>query len=218
MTILNNKIKYFLFFLISISFALAGENCIEGNGKVETFEKNGFSISSFMADGTFDIEIIPSKSYKLKLIAESNILEVIKKDISNDTLKLYPTKSICPEKDIMVKLYVPKLNMAKVSGNIDLAFNLSANSLNLELEGNVNAKGKGEISELSIISDGSAELSMFDLNTKITNLKSEGMLNLEITATKQLNINADGMTEISLKGNAKINKQNSDGMLDIEKY
>lgn len=218
MTIRNNRLKYFIFFFAFTLFAWANESCIEGNGKVETLTKTNFSISSFQADGTFNISIIPSKISKLELIAESNILKIIKRDISSKSLKLYPEKSICPTKDIVVKLYTPYIEDIKIFGNIDLDFELNTDLLNMDLQGNINVKGHGEIKKISINSDGSAELSMFDLTTKIANLKSQGILNLEITATKEIIINSDGMTEISLKGDPKITKQSSAGMLDIEKY
>jgi hypothetical protein len=85
-----------------------------------------------------------------------------------------------------------------------------------EISGSGSINLKGQATDFSAHVSGSGDVKCFDLVTDVTELNLSGSSDAEVTANKQLNIDASGSSSISYKGNASVS-QNISGSGSVKK-
>lgn len=138
-------------------------------------------VSSLVASGNFDLEIVKGTSTSLQVIGHPSNLDFIDVKNENKTLTLgeknrsNQTCVLCVSHPIKLILTTPGLEKISAQKNVDLTLsNYSADQLSLELGGNTTADCPEKLKNLSLILDGNSEFDAQEAKIDNLNLQASG--------------------------------------------
>ena len=197
---------------------------IRGNGKVVRNERQLASFEAVSVSAGLEVILSQDSVAKVIVEADSNLQEIIKTEVSNGELKIYPKKriSMCEAKRILVtiknihsveassgaevkskaELKMPFLQISVSSGaNIELK--LAATKLNVEGSsgGNINLSGTTET--LDVDGSSGTNIKAKDLQSKTCKAGASSGANLKIYVTEKINAQASSGGNIKITGNPK---------------
>lgn len=136
---------------------------ISGNGNVVTEERYVSGFSELSVSSGIDVYIAPGEEGTLKVVADENILEVLKTEVMGNNLKIYFSESVCGTKSSKVYVRYSGLSSITVSsaGNVKGEGILITDELKIELSsaGNLKLNAEAERIFVDISSSGKAYLS-----------------------------------------------------------
>jgi Putative auto-transporter adhesin, head GIN domain len=197
---------------ISILFAAIGllffTSCekVVGEGPMVTQLRSisGFKGVSVGISGQVNYKIDPV--YKVELIGQQNILDVLETRLSGDELivKIRDGKRVKSHEAIVVNISGPFANWVNLSGSAEfnLTGNLVATSLDLRVSGSGNIRVQQAVvsEQLKATISGSGNIAILAGTGKNENLRVSGSGNIDIA-----NLVAErGVVEISGSGNTKV--------------
>lgn len=217
-----------------------GGERISGDGHVVTQQRSTGNFNSVDVSGGIKVHVRQDAANSVKVEADQNLMEYI--DVYNDgntlVIKEKEGFNLDPSKDIVVYVAAPvfkdidvsgacdiigdntisggdELNM-HVSGSGDIVMAVALPKVSAEISGSGSINLKGQATNFSAHVSGSGDVKCFDLVTDTTELDLSGSSDAEVTANKQLNIEASGSSSISYKGNASVS-QNISGSGSVKK-
>lgn len=224
------------FYLISMA-----QDRIKGNGNIT--EKT-FTVQSFdeiKIDGVFTIHLTQGNTESVKVSIDDNLLQYIvvendgnrlvvkwnkhkNQSINNVKSNLYITFKNIHELDLnhvgkllttnTLKLKELKLNINSV-GETNLALNTE--TLNIRHDGVGSLNLNGTVQQANIRCSGVGSLKAFDLIADKLTLDCSGVGSAEVTAEKEISINASGVGGVRYQGNAKTLQLNASGIGRVKK-
>jgi len=216
-----------LFSIVLFAASCSKDHWIKGEGSNVTNVRSvsGFNAVSLSIDA--NVEIIRDSVFRIELIGQQNILNVITTSVSGNTLDIDIKRhtAIRKHNPVTVRVFMPFLSSVDISGSGDVNCNNQFVSENL----NANISGSGNISFSGIINNsvsanvsGSGGISLNGnsscINAKYT-ISGSGNINAEwlkadyvdahisgsgdqlIYAVKQLNAHISGSGDIDYRGN-----------------
>ena len=206
---------------------------IKGSGKVVRNERQVASFSSVSASAGLEVILAQDSVVKVVVEADSNLQEIIKTEVTNGELKIYPKQRIssCKSKKIYVtlksihalvassgadisskmELKLAALQVSVSSGaHIDLQ--IAANSLNVDGSSGGDILLAGTTETLDIDGSSGANINASGLSSKSCNAGASSGAALKVTVTEKLNAHASSGGNINVAGNPKErNVQESSG-------
>lgn len=212
-----------------ISF-LAGQNWsltgIRGEGPkvtknldLSTFEGIGLSINA-------DVYVQQGNSQSVKIEAQQNIIENLKKEVKNGVWKISFDKNVRNHDGVKIWITVKELTSVAVSGSgsvigekpfkvngpLSLAVSGSGNikldseseSVDGAISGSGNLKLAGKTGKCNISISGSGDVAAFDLYTQETSVRISGSGDASVNVNENLNVSIAGSGDVYYKGNAKV--------------
>ncbi len=207
-----------------------GGERISGDGRVVTQQKTAGNFNSVDVSGGIKVHVRQDATSSVKVEADQNLMEYI--DVYNDgntlVIKEKDGFNLNPSKDIVVYVSAPvfkeievsgacdiigentisgneDLNM-RVSGSGDIIMEVALPKVSAKISGSGSINLKGQATDFTAHVSGSGDVKCFDLVTDNTKLDLSGSSDAEVTANKQLNIEASGSSSISYKGNASVSQ------------
>ncbi len=108
---------------------------VHGNGKVKTDSRAVSNFTKLETDGAFTINWTPGPA-SLKITTDSNLLEYIRTDVSDDRLRIEWIKPLKGTRGIKVEVASPSLTRVTLNGAVKLtASNLSGTEFYLDANG-----------------------------------------------------------------------------------
>ena len=228
-------------FVASILICLVFTSClygIKGNHKVVKSERQVSDFGAISASAGIEVILIQDSVVKVIVEADSNLQEIIKTEVSNGELKIYPKKRIstCESKKVYVTfrtihaltassgseikaaagIKLESLQVS-VSSGADINLQIIANKLNAEGSsgGNIELKGSAETFEV----DGSsgANIKAKELKSKSCNAGASSGANLKLNVVEKINAQASSGGNIHVVGNPKERniEKSSGGNVDV---
>lgn len=212
-----------------ISF-LAGQNWsltgIRGEGPkvtknldLSTFEGIGLSINA-------DVYVQQGNSQSVKIEAQQNIIENLKKEVKNGVWKISFDKNVRNHDGVKIWITMKELtsvavsgsgrvigeNQFQVNGPLSLAVSGSgeiqldseSESLNGAISGSGDLKLAGKTGKCNINITGSGDVVAFDLYTQETSVRISGSGDASVNVNEILNVSIAGSGDVYYKGNAKV--------------
>ena len=233
--------KQLSLFLLAISllFTACNTKCVEDSGirveraeQMEAFEK-------LEIRGPIKVILQQDSSYKIRIAADSNIVDAVKVSVGSKTLKLkLDPEKYCGQDSVIVYAGILYLNSIRMENNSKLAshtlLNLKDVELNLDgntevdlqlttgkmtttVDGTSKIKLSGQAGEHNLKSTGALTLDAFDFVTAKISLNTEGVNKANINVLNDLNLETTGTSEVYYKGSPKnINKKKA-GTAVLEK-
>jgi len=221
------KKRYIPIFAALIMNSLLITSCfygIKGSGKVVKNERQVEVFGAISASAGIDVILIQDSVVKVVVEADDNLQDIIKTEISNGELKIYPEKRIrwCKSKKVYVtfktihsleassasftksksELKLSSLDLSSSSGaKIDLT--LAVNDLNVEASSGGYISLSGSADKLSVDGSSGANIKASDLQSKTCNAGASSGAILKIYATEKIIAKASSGGNIKVSGNTK---------------
>ncbi len=176
---------------INFGHSFGGSQGTKGNGKPQEISRSVSEFDKVEVGSAFQVEATEGPLGPVKISADSNLLNQIKTEVKNRTLKIWIQGSMSTSSPQKISLSTPKINSLVASGatqtNLKLAtvhaFNLEAsgaskvmvkgavNSLNCELSGSSQATfGSSAMSRLDALLSGA---SLLKIEGSVGKMKAE---------------------------------------------
>ncbi len=223
---IQKLISPLLIFIIAIlSFLPAKADGIKGNGNVKEQEREINAFRNIKVNGAFSIYLTQSDDYSLKIVADENLLEIIKTEVMGNILHISTDKSINKSKEMSLYIGFKYLDKLKANGAINLKSNQllrfdkleieinGASSANLELSANqlkinnsgassIILAGKCELVYIDISGAGSVDAS--ELTAKKGSIDISGVGSAKVDIEDELRVGISGIGSVKYKGDPKI--------------
>jgi hypothetical protein len=226
MNMIRKSISRLVIFTLTIlSFHPAQADGIKGNGNVQSEEREIEAFKSIKVNGTFTIYLTQSDDYNLKVVADENLLEIIKTEVRGDALYISTEKSIYKSKEMSLYISFKYLNKFKVNGAISLKSNqllrfdeleieingassanleLSANQLKIDNSGASSITLAGKCEEIYIDISGAGSVNAYDLKATKGSIDISGVGSAKINVEDELRVGISGIGSVKYKGHPKI--------------
>ena len=215
-----------LLVLISFLFVLPAQaDGIKGNGNVQSEEREVSSFETIKVNGAFTIYLSQDDDYSLKVVADENLLDIIKTKVKGDVLYISTEKSIYKSKEMKLYIGFKHLSGLKANGAISLKsdqmlrfdeldieingastaeLQLTANRLSIDNSGASTIKLAGKCEEVSIDISGAGSVSAYDLVAKKGSIDISGVGSGKVCVKDDLRVNISGIGSVKYKGEPKI--------------
>ncbi|MBN2461964.1 MAG: DUF2807 domain-containing protein [Candidatus Cloacimonetes bacterium] len=202
---------------------------VYGNGNVVTEERDADSFDKLKVSSGIDAIITQGEEESIKVIADENLLEYIKTEIYDNTLRIYTDANIRHAKSKEVHLVYKQLRKINISsaGDVEGTNRMKADELDLDLSsagnlsldveavkiwcsissaGDVNLSGTVDELEADLSSAG--DLNAYDLVARKAHVNVSSAGNAKICATEEVDLNASSAGDIYYKGDPKTIRTN----------
>lgn len=230
------KIKRIPVFVGALLISMLFFSCfygIKGSRNVVKSERQVGMFESISVSAGIEVILTQDSVVKVVVEADDNLQDIIKTDVSNGKLKIYPEKPIrsCEAKRVYVSfktihsfeassgsaiksksvLKTPSLDLSVSSGaNIDLA--LEVNDLNVEGSSGGDIDLSGSAVNLSVDGSSGVNIKASDLQSKTCNAGASSGATLKIYVSEKIIAKASSGGNISVTGNpAERNIEKSSG-------
>lgn len=195
--------KLILILLVTITLVSCKLIGVKGNGDLIKESRDIDNFNNIDISGNFDIEIDAGGKLKLEVIAESNLMKLIKTKVKRNTLYIYSKNNLRPKKELRIVIAVPELFGIDCSGSNDIvAMGINSDEFEIDLSGASSIEIAGITDYLEIDVSGAADLQAKKLITKDVSIDVSGAANAEIYALKSCKAEVSGAGFIELYGDA----------------
>ena len=218
--------------LLTYSACKKEVKCTEGNGDVVQEQREVDSFKNVSVIGAFATTIYQSQNSTVDFFAESNIIPLIRTDVSNQQLRIIVQDGSCYNTNQAVEVYVNSPDYEDIqidgSGNVD-ANNLNVDELVFQLNGsgklgtiinlskltviltgsgNAQIVGNGVLGDFTLSGSGNIYASNFTQDTVFIIVSGSGDAHINVSGFLDVTITGSG--SVYYKGNPEI-KQNITG-------
>ena len=181
---------------------------ISGSGMLTTENRELNAFIAVSVDGIANVNIVQGNAQNVKIMADDNIIGLVKTEIKDGILEIYLTsghnyKNIDVNLDIMAKALNGVAN--KGSGTLKVA-NVDSQEFYLDNMGSGNISISGASNKLSIENEGSGRISGFSFLADKCSIDIMGSGDVEISCTDELDVKIDGSAKVFYKGNPHVTK------------
>lgn len=222
------KISLIIFILALFVGLIFSNNCsvgsltkmsgVQGSGtsKIEKRDISGFS--KIEVSGAINLEVSSQTDFNLLVQADDNLLANIKTEVSGDTLKIYSEDKISPKTQINIRVSMPEIEGLHISGaSSGKITNVKAVSLELRASGASKIKIEGEAQKLDAEASGASLIDAENLRAVDAEVEASGASKAIVSATNDLDVDANGASRITYTGEPKNIRQNSSGASSVKK-
>lgn len=209
-----------LFFLVFAGCHGFGFGChgigVKGNGisKEETRSLSDFN--SVDLGGAYEVEITCGGTPGITIDAESNLLPLIKTDLSGNTLHIYNTKSINPRKKIKVKVTAANIDEVETSGASNITVeNINNDRIKLDASGAGKIYLSGKTGMLRLSLSGAVKVEAKDLIADNASVEISGASKADVYASTELRADISGVGSLDYYGNPKNVRRSVSGIGSI---
>jgi len=203
------------------------DDCIKGEGATQSQVRNLPEVTGVELNFSGKIYIEQGETQEIIIEAQENILESMETRVSGGILRFGFADCLRSHKEIIVRMTLPTINYAKVSGSgkIESTNTWTVEDCQIEVsgsgdfEGNLNAQkidtkisGSGGINligtteNLNFDLSGSGNLNALNLTTQNCGVKISGSGKAKVAVEKSLDITISGSGDVEYKGNPTVSQ------------
>jgi hypothetical protein len=229
------------FFYMLVILALASScnyKTISGNGIVTEQVRDVKDFNSINVGGTFNVYLKKSNVFGLTIVADSNLMSVIKSEVTDSVLNIESLKTIINSEELKLIVSSPDLKSINFSGAADiqgdtglvyeaLTLNISgAGKIDLNMHtrflkasvsggANIILSGTTNILDLSISGAGKIEAEKFV--SKTCNIELSGLGEAQLNVSEKLDVIISGLGKVEYTGSPVVNQSISGGGKVVKK-
>ncbi len=192
------------------------EGLIKGSGRVVTENREIDSISKIKILAPVDVQISQKKTPSLSVIADDNIVPLVKTEQIDDLFVVSMNGSFSTEHGIKVVIGVSEISQLIVKGSADVDVEDALSSeLDLQLSGSSDINLTGEVEKLQVKSSGAVSLSAKSLKANHVELTVSGSGDVQVYAGNSIEASVSGMGDVVVYGNPKQRDTSVTGMGEV---
>jgi len=181
-----------------------------GSGRIETSKRDLADFDRLDVSGVFDVEVSRGDTYSVEVIADDNLMPLIRTEVDGDTLSIYAESKISKSSQLRVVIIAPNIRDVKTSGVSKVVLkDVSNDALALDASGASKITASGSTASLTVDLSGASKLFSSDLTSKEVLVETSGASNADINVREALNAHASGASHIRYVG--------SPGTLDVDR-
>ena len=198
---------------------------IKGNGNVTTEEREVGSFETVKVNGAFTIYLSQDDDYSLKVVADENLMEVIKSRVKGDVLYITTEKSIYKSKELKLYIGFKHLSGIKANGAITLKsdqvlrfdeleieingassanLEMSAHRLSIDNSGASTIRLAGKTDEVYIDISGAGSVNALEMKARKGSIDISGVGSGKVHVEDELRVSISGIGSVKYKGDPKI--------------
>jgi hypothetical protein len=198
--------------LIPVALVVTGchghfNNGLNGSGKRALQKRDVAPFTSISTQGAYDIEVVCQKPVNLEIEGDDNILPLITTEVSNNVLYIKSRQNYSVHEPISLRISVPNLDGATVSGagKLDIT-GIKNEKFELDSSGAPSIKIAGDTKVVDIDTSGAARIDAHKLHASRAIVDSKGVSKIDIAAKDQLDVTISGPSHVTYEGDPVVNK------------
>ena len=197
---------------------IVGNNCIKGNGKVIKQQRLIGLFEKIDIDGSFNVNIVNGQEAGVEVIAEGNILPLIRTEVRNNTLYITTDGSFCTTQPLRVNIIVRNISSIGARSASEVVYETGTYSsddlfINLADASEMVVSGKGQRADIVLQDASDLDASQFEV--KDVTINTSGSSNAKIMVSGSLSAKASDASEVYYSGNPEILKNQALDASDI---
>jgi hypothetical protein len=219
-----------------------GGKGIQGNGNMNTIEREVGSYDKVNVGGFFDVELVAGDEGTITLEGESNLLDYIITEVQGNALKIKVEKgkNLKPSNRMMIKITVPFRDLdevtlagsgdvigsdlikannfhAAVAGSGDLVLEVEASTIDSRVAGSGDLTLSGSTRDLEASVAGSGDIHASKLDAKNVDARVAGSGDISVRCSDSLKARVSGSGDIEYSGNPSKQDTKVSGSGDISR-
>ncbi len=184
-------------------------DCNKGNGKVVKQQRPIDLFEKIDIDGSFNINIVNGQKATVEVIAESNILALIRTEVRKNTLYIATDGSFCTTHLLRVNITAKSVSSIAARSASEVVYEAGASSsddlsINLADASEMVVSGKGQ--RVNIVLQDASDLDASQFEAKDVTINTSGSAEAKILVTGRLSAKASDASEVYFSGNPEILK------------
>jgi hypothetical protein len=202
-------LKIIILLLLFTSQIIQAEDVIEGSGNIMTESRQINDFTKLTLNMPATIRVDNQAASFLSIMADDNIIPIIKSDLKNNHLTITTTQSFKTKNTIEIILGTKQLQQLNLESSTQVTLNkLQGDKLMIDVKGISTIIANGNLTHLNINLSGSHKLNFQALKSQMVSLNTKGSNIVNINAQQSLDIKVKGISTIRYSGNPKsITKQ-----------
>lgn len=228
------KLVGILIVILAFTTSCEIERKNEGNGNVTTKRRSVQSFKELNINGIFTVYLLQSNLYKVEVITDDNLQEIVKTKNIGDVLYLESdTKDNIKASRMDVYISVPDIKKIRLEGVTSLycedtlklddvtieknntgfmRFNAVLNNLTIYTTNVGDLELNGKSNTLDITNEMTGNIYAYGFKTNDMTLTHNGTGNVQVNVSNSIDVNITGVGNIYCKGAPKSISKNSDGV------
>ncbi|MBE2319343.1 DUF2807 domain-containing protein [Solirubrobacter sp. CPCC 204708] len=179
--------------LLALSFAACGDD-----GPRTAQSRDVAPFTKLVNDTSVDVRLhVGGEPQPLRVRAGENVIDDVRTEVRDGTLHIAFDHDGWGGDDVQVEAWTPTLDAITVDGS-----------------GNVEARGSTP--RLQVVSDGSGDAKLADLEADAAKVNADGSGNVEVRAADTLDVSLDGSGDVRYHGEPRLT-QHDDGSGEVER-
>lgn len=226
-------------FAIPVLLAGCSSECIQDSGKHIIKDVVVKNFDQIKITGAIKLVVKQDSSYAVKIDADSNIIKMVRADVSSGELRVKLEDGMyCGTDSVVVyagigelkklntigavkvvgdgRIYAADVDL-KLEGTSDVALDLSASKLTTTIDGIGKLALTGQTGVHNLTTKGKSSVNAFDFVAGIYDINIDGTGKANINVLNDLKIKTSGSSEVYYKGNPKNVDEKKSGATKLEK-
>ena len=180
---------------------------VVGSGQRQKQKREIQAFTSISTEGAYEIEVVSQQALGLEIEADDNILPLITTDVSGGVLRIKSIRSFSVNRPIVVKVTTPDLEGISASGAGSVQVSgLKNERFLIDSSGAPTIRVSGETKKVEIKANGAGKVDAHRLRANIGSVEANGVANIEVNATDELDVTVSGPASVTYSGSPKLNK------------
>lgn len=219
-------VSILLLFFSNINAQKWWNSGIKGEGPRVEQELDLRSFDGIKLTMAADVYLTKGNSQHVRISAQQNIIDLIKKEVNDGVWKISPEENIRDHSPIKIYITVPSMNYVglsgsgdiytegtfdvsgevniAVSGSGDIRFNTNAAAIDASVSGSGDIELNGSARNMNVRISGSGDIDAYDLRTGSCEVRVSGSGGVKVHATEDLNVRVSGSGDVYYRGNPNV--------------
>jgi hypothetical protein len=199
--------------LLSFVFVGCHHGRVRGSGTAKTEQRSLPEFSAIEVSGAFKVSVRCGESPGATVTADDNLLPLIKTEVRNSKLRIYPMKDVDSRTELSITVTTPGISEFEVSGvaAADIA-NVQGEKLKLSISGAGSMRAEGSVQEARFVVSGAGTMSAEKLHAERVRVIMSGAGSADVYATETLDVTVSGAGNVAYYGNPKEVKKTISGV------
>ena len=211
---------------------------VKGSGKVERENRTIGSFNELHVSGMFDVYMREGNTPSVEVVADDNLLPIIRTELKGSRLKVYTDENIRSSTKLKLLITYTELEAVYISGAVklrgkstivadhfdinvsgaaEMELDLKVDHLSCDLSGASDMLLTGIANHLRIDGSGAMNLDAYELETSSAKIDLSGAGECKISVNESLDVDLSGAATVRYKGSPAKIKQDISGAGSIKR-
>ena len=190
---------------------------LRGSGALVTAEMSFRDFSKLDVSHAFEVHLVQSRSYRVVITADDNVMDEVEVSQSGGTLRLGLKRTALSFENVTLRAEVsmPTLEGLQLSGASSLRGEVDTDDVRFELSGASHVTLEGRGGDLTLDASGASRADLGDFVVEDADLQVSGASQATVNATGRLDVDASGASQVTYLGNPSLGRIDTSGASSV---